>query len=134
MLENADWNSIFSLFVGRMESTFHASNEPLHPSVLSKIEKESTLALKTSHPSNAEKERLVPCSQEESKCSLISEVQGSKEQGCCTASTEFRGLGRASVKEFWKAIKLLNRQETSIPPLADNNQKWYGKPGNMHDS
>ena len=35
----------------------------------------------------------------------------------------FRGLGQSSVKEFWRAIKLLNRQETSIPPLVDNHNK-----------
>ena len=92
MLENADRNSIFSGDVNssweEWRARFMQVMNHCIPQLYLKSRKKTTLALKTSHPSNAEKERLVPCSQEESKYSLISEVQGSKEQGCCTASTE----------------------------------------------
>ena len=96
-------------------------NHCMHPSVLSKIRKESSLALKTSHPSNKEEKRLVPYS-------FIPEIYtGQRGTKLLTTSLNkkkfFRGLGQLSVKEFWKAIKLLNRQEASVPPLIDNHSK-----------
>ena len=35
----------------------------------------------------------------------------------------FRRLGSATSKEFWKAIKILNKRESSIPTLDNNGEK-----------
>ena len=57
----------------------------------------------------------------------ISKVQSSQKQSCCTPAANkskfFRSLGTRSNKDFWKVIKLLNNQQSSIPTLNHNGVK-----------
>ena len=108
-----------------MAHDLHADNGCLYTERHIKASQEPTLAYKTSYPTNEEKKCTIPCSSQDKERSHGSQIQICKKQTCRTITKQkadyFRNLGTSSQKEFWKAIKLIRRQDCTIPALKDGS-------------